>query len=502
MLSTVFKNTELSELQSPKNSLLPYAIFSLVLLYGLSLIFLFLVIKLPFILGLAFGLAFPIGVLYLLLPLKYSATIFLVFMMLSHYYLSPFIFPIAGIELHPRELMNFAFIANFCVNIAFGRVYWRKSIFLFFAWLYFLFFIYCALVGFLYGHHWQRVVAESRFPLFFLSAFLLPHCWKNLEELKQTLKVMLGVSLIVVVATYALFFYPLVTGRFLRTQNFLGEFIPYKIGSLRLQEVRFNGHMYFEFWYGIFLSAFFMKKDYVEKIKALTFALIFLLAILILIMNTALLSVFVISSIILIAYLPSRLRLFSGLIFSLILLSFFLTLAYLFYSGVLSWTNSRLGISLQARLVEVSGALDNFMESPLFGKGFGSMFVGLGLASNFAKDLYAQATFQTLHNLWMSWLFKGGIIGMIIILFAFAGVFIKSGFLVFGKIQRLAEDSHCWIGWWSVLVSQVLIVSLAFPRLSYPIGQVFFAFSIACFIILENEYTIDKLSEKGIGKGY
>ncbi|MCX8064753.1 MAG: hypothetical protein N3G21_06225 [Candidatus Hydrogenedentes bacterium] len=462
-------------------------VFFFVLAYGLGISALLLIIKLPFTIIFSLGIAIPIAILYLLLPLNYSATIFLIFMMLSHYYLSPIIFPVAGMELHPRELMNLAFISNFLVNVVFGRVYWRKSIFLIFAWLYFLFFIYCAVIGFLFGHHWQRVVAEIRFPLFFLSSFILPHCWKDLEQLKLTLRVMLGVSLIVVLMSYALFLYPLVTGRYFRVQNFLGEFLPYKVGPFRLQEVRFNGHMYFELWYGIFLSSFFAKEKWREKIKSLLLVIIFLFAILILKMNTALVSVFMISGIIIIAYLPSRLRLFFGLIFTFLILSFFLTLAYLFYSEILSWTNSRLGISLQARLVEVTGALQNFMESPLLGKGFGSMFVGLGLASNFARDLYAQATFQTLHNLWFYWLFKGGIIGMILIFSAFLGLFLKSAFLIFGKGEKLREDAYYWIGWWSVWISQILIISLAFPRISYPIGQVFFALSIACFIVLEGE---------------
>lgn len=482
-------------------TVIPLVVFVLVLFYGLGLTVALFILKLPLRFILFLGLVFPFGLLYLLLPLNYSATLYLLFMMVSHYYISPVIFPIAGVELHPREIVNFAFIANFLVNTVFGRVYWRKSMFLIFAWIYFFFFVYCAVIGFLQGHHWQRVIAETRFPMFFLSAFLLPHCWRDIEQFKSTLKLMFCISLLVVIATYGVFIYPLVTGKYLRVQNFLGEFVPYKIGSIRLQEVRFNGHMYFELWYGIYLSAFLAKKGWKQKLENILFVIVFFIAILMLKMNTALLSVFMISGIIVIAYMPPRLRLFSGLIFSLLILTFFLTLAYLFYADILSWTNSKLGISLQARLVEITGAIENFMESPLIGKGFGSMFVGLGLASNFAQDLYAQATFQTLHNLWFYWLFKGGIVGIILIIGAFMGIFLKSAVLIFGKVATLRDDSYYWIGWWSVLVSQVLIISLAFPRISYPIGQVFFALSLACFIVLESECVRkSELEKKKISK--
>ncbi|MGC9054367.1 MAG: hypothetical protein ACP5KS_10830, partial [Candidatus Hydrogenedens sp.] len=138
------------------------------------------------------------------------------------------------------------------------------------------------------------------------------------------------------------------------------------------------------------------------------------------------------------------------------------------------------------------GALENFKKSPLLGTGMGSQFEGMGLASNFWQDLYALSTYQTLHNLWVYWLFKGGIIGFCIMLFALVGIMLRSGYLV--NVEYQGEDKGFWIGYWCALVSQIVVMSLAFPRLSYPIGQVYLAFSLAIFIILQDE--ISPVSKK------
>jgi len=177
--------------------------------------------------------------------------------------------------------------------------------------------------------------------------------------------------------------------------------------------------------------------------------------------------------------------------FTLCLAIVFFTLVLLFHLDILSWTNSELGISIQSRLVEITGALENLKESPLLGTGMGSQFEGIGLASNFWQDLYALSTIQTLHNLWVYWLFKGGIIGFCIIVFALAGIIFLSGYLV--NIRYQGNDKGFWVGYWCALVAQVVVMSLAFPRLSYPIGQVYLAFSVAIFIILEDEiFSSDK----------
>ncbi|MCA1901786.1 MAG: O-antigen ligase family protein [Candidatus Hydrogenedens sp.] len=463
----------------------PVLVFILTLAYGFALLALLFVVKLPFLYILAFGLVFPFAILYLLLPLNYSATIFLLFIFLNHYYISPIIFPVIGLEIHPREIMLFMFVANFFVNLTIERVYWRWSLFLYFVVLYLLFFVYTATLGFLSGYDWHRVVAETRFPVFAITAFIFSYAWKSLHSLKKTINILFILSVVIAIATYGLFIYVLITGKTLRFQNFMGEFVPAKIGSLRLQEVRFNGHMLFDLWFVVFLSQFFYFKEWKKKIISAVVILFFIPPLLILMMNTALLTVFFASVIVIIIYLPSRLRLFASVLFVLAVFAVFFSLMLLFHMEILSWTNSELGISIQSRLVEITGAFENFMESPLLGKGLGSQFVGMGLASNFWQDLYALATFQTLHNLWMYWLFKGGIVGFSIIVIALAGILTKSGYLI--NILWTDKDKGFWVGYWACLVSQVVVMSLAFPRLSYPVGQVYLSFSIGIFTILEDE---------------
>lgn len=473
---------------------LPIIAFLCTILYGLGLIFLLFVLKYPFLYVLLLGLAVPFAILYLLLPLNYSATIFLVFMMLNHYYISIKVFPLAWMEIHPREIMMFMFLGNFFVNLILERIYWRWSVLLYFVLLYLLFFVYIATIGFISGNHWQRVIAETRFPFFFLSALIFPHAWKSLASLKKTVNIIFILTVILGIATCAIFIYVFLTGKILRFQNYLGEFVPAKIGPLRLQEVRLNGHMFFEIFFIIFLSQFFYHKKYKEKLKALMFLVFFVPPLFILMMKTALVSVFFGSVLVVILYLPSRLRPFMFIMFTLFLAVVFFTLVLLFHLDILSWTNSDLGISIQARLVEVTGALENFKKSPLLGTGMGSQFEGMGLASNFWQDLYALSTYQTLHNLWVYWLFKGGIIGFCIIIFALAGIIFFSGYLVNIRYQR--DDKGFWIGYWCALVAQVVVMSLAFPRLSYPIGQVYLAFSVAIFIILEDEiFSTDNKTE-------
>ncbi len=462
---------------------IPVIAFLITLLYSFGLIALLFIIKLPFLYISLFALALPFGVLYLLLPLNYSATIFLIFMILNHYYISVRVFPIAGMEIHPREIMMFMLLGNFFVNFAIKRIHWRWSVFQYFALLYLFFFIYIATVGFLSGYHWQRIVAETRFPFFFLSAFVFPYAWDSVKSLKKTIDVIFVVTILLALATCAIFVYVLFTGSILRFQNFMGEFVPAKIGPFRLQEVRLNGHMFFEIFFVIFLNQFFYYKDKKKKIQSLCMFLFFVPPLLILMMKTALVCVFFACVLVVIVYLPSRLRPLAFILFILGVTVVFFTLVLLFHLEILSWTNSKLGISLQARLVEITGALENFMESPLIGKGMGSQFEGLGLASNFWQDLYALATYQTLHNLWVYWLFKGGIIGFSIIAMALAGILLRGGYIAITKYA--GEDKGFWIGYWCALVAQVVVMSLAFPRLSYPIGQVYLSFSITVFIILE-----------------
>ncbi len=472
-------------LLSKKSLPIPLLAFILTVLYGLALIVLLFVIKLPFLYVLAFGVAFVFAGLYLLLPLNYSATLFFLFMLLNHYYISPIVFPVAGLVIHPRELMLLLFVGNFFVNLIFGRVYWRKSVFLYFILLYLLFFIYIATIGFVSGYDWHRVVAETRFPAFFISALIFPFAWESLTSLRKTMDILLIVTVIIALATYALFLYLFATGKVLRFQNFLGEFVPARVGPFRLQEVRFNGHMFFEIWFIVFLSLFFYYNDYKKKLLALLMVLFFIPPLLILMMKAATITVFLGSLLLIILYLPSRLRPLTVIVFIFCAVAIFFTLILLFHIGILSWTNSQLGISTRARLVEISGALDEFKESPIIGMGMGSQFEGLGLSSNFWKDLYAIATYQTLHNLWLYWLFKGGIIGFGIIAISLLGVLAVSGYLV--NIRYDGPDKGYWVGYWCALVSQMLVMAFIFPHLSYPIGQVYLSFSIAVFIILEDE---------------
>ncbi|HOV33335.1 MAG TPA: O-antigen ligase family protein [Candidatus Hydrogenedens sp.] len=472
-------------LLSKKSIPIPLLAFVFTLLYGFALITLFFIIKLPFLYVVVFGVAFTFAGLYLLLPLNYSASLFFIFTLLNHYYISPVVFPVAGLVVHPREVMLLLFVGNFFVNLIFGRVYWRKSVFLYFILLYLLFFIYIATIGFLSGYDWHRVVAETRFPVFFISALIFPFAWESLASLRKTMDILLIITITIALATCALFLYLFVTGKVLRVQNFLGEFIPSIVGPFRLQEVRFNGHMFFEIWFIVFLSLFFYYKDYKKKLLALLMVLFFIIPLFILMMKTAIVTVFFGSLLVVILYLPSKLRPLAIIGFILCVVVSLFTLIFLFHVGILSWTNSQLGISLQARLVEITGALDNFMKSPIFGTGMGSQFEGLGLASNFWKDLYAMATYQTLHNLWVYWLFKGGIVGFSIIAISLLGILAVSGYLV--NIRYDGADKGYWVGYWCALVSQIIVMSLTFPRLSYPIGQVYLSFSIAVFIILEDE---------------
>lgn len=476
------------------NTTIPLIAFLLTLLYGFGLIALLFVIKLPFLYIFLFALALPFAVLYLLLPLNYSATLFLIFMILNHYYISVRIFPVAGMEIHPREIMMFMLIGNFFVNLILERIYWRWSILTYFILLYLLFFVYIATIGFLSGYHWQRVVAETRFPFFFTSALIFPHAWKSLASLKKTINIIFILTVCIAIVTCLLFIYVFLTGNVMRFQNYLGEFVPAQMGPFRLQEVRLNGHMFFEIFFIIFLSQFFYHKEYREKLKAIFWLLFFIPPLFILMMKTALVSVFFGCVLVVIIYLPSRLRPLAFVLFALCIALAFFSLVLLFHLDILSWTNSSLGISLQARLVEITGALENFMKSPLLGTGMGSQFEGMGLASNFWQDLYALATYQTLHNLWVYWLFKGGIIGFSIITIALVGILFTSGYLVI--VRYSGKDKGFWIGYWCALVSQVIVMSLAFPRLSYPIGQVYLAFSVAVFIILQDHIASSNVRNK------
>lgn len=414
-------------------------------------------------------------------PARLMTSVFLLGMVLLHQHLSLFVLPAGGIEWHPRELLLFLFLAHAGVHVVARKVpLWEDPVHFYMA-LYIGFFALTGAVGLVNQYALDEIIEECRYPIFLACYPALLICVRQRTDIFWYSRLLLLLAVAIAAASIAFFLYTLLSGNVINIQNAYGSFVQRQIGPLLLQSVRANGHMYFEVAL-VMLTALIACPAVRMPAKLVfgLFAAIFAAAIVITMMRTAYVAVALSFVLLIFLSLPRTLRmlsLFSGVLaVALILLVF----GFALYETVQTHLPD-IEVSLKGRVEEIAGAWGEFSDHPLLGVGMGRSFEAFGYVAKTSQFSYAQAEYQTLHNVWMYFLFKGGLAGILLAVVGLGGLALH-GARVMDRLQD-PFDRFFARGLAAAFTGQ-LVASLAMPRLTYPQGHVFVATVAVAFLWL------------------
>lgn len=414
----------------------------------------------------------------LLGPPRFILTVFITFMAVSHQDRSLLVIPFQGIEWHPRELLLFVLMAYGAIRFFQGKADLRPDLMHFFMLFYVLFFVYIAIVGILRQPSPGAVIAECRYPIFLGAFFVFVTTPLTREDLRYYIRLVAWLSLAIAGASLLFFAYTLLTGQVMNVQNALGEYVPRQIGPYLLQSLRPNGHVFFEAG-AVVLTALLLCPEIPRQRKVLYLGCLalFLGAILVTMMRTAYISLAVSLLALLVLFLPAGIRILAALTLTMIVLS----LVLVFSERIPVTRFDEMEVSLKGRYVETEGALDTFFRAPLAGSGMGSTFRGMGYVSKTTLLSVAEAEYQTVHNVWLYYLFKGGLLGMLLVLTGMGGMVSRA----YGITSRLTvpRDRYLILGLLAAWIGQ-LAASLAMPRLTSPFGAFFLALMACAFVVM------------------
>jgi len=420
------------------------------------------------------------GAIVLMSPSKPVLATFVLFIAFTHQFRSFFTIHIAGVELHPREVLLAALLAHAVAKSWMGRCRYRHDPIDYFVVAVGIFFVFTAANGVSHHRDWHLIVSEIRSPVFLLSYFVFI-VLADAKDLPFYVRTVGALTLVLALVSITYFVFALATGNVVSTQNVLGEFVQRQIQGVLVPSVRPAGHMYYEVSLVVFTSlAFCPALAMKRRMLFLGLAAVLGLAVAITMMRTAYVSVAVSLVILGFLALPSHRTRFTvawlGAVVVAVVVALFSTVLHDAFLSAFP----RIGVSIQARLVEISGAFQEFLKNPLVGAGLGSTFEALGLATKTSQIAYAQSSFQTIHNVWMYFPFKGGLIGGLIISIGYGGLFFemcRRSRAYSGPVQR------CFMRGLAAALGAQLVASAGMPRLLYPKGYVFIAM-VAAYAVL------------------
>lgn len=418
----------------------------------------------------------------LLGPARWALSLFVLYMTASHLYNSPFVVPAAGVEWHPRELLLLLFLGRFGVEVLKARAVLTASPVHFFVGAFGLAWVSMAVTGLLHANSPTNWIAEARYPFFLLAYPALLAFMRTPADVWRVARLLLGIALLIAVAGITLFLVLFAMDMVINNeQNYLGEYVRRQVGPYLLQSVRPNGHMYFEIGCTILISLFFSRGLRLHARAGIVLTLgIFAFAILITMMRTAYVTtalgvgLFLIASLPRVSRGPLLLLGIGGLLFGM--LAFGPTLY-----GKVDTALPALEISLKGRLEEVGGGLGVFAEHPIFGGGLGNTFQAMGYVAKSTQASYGQATYLMVHNVWLYYLFKGGLVAFLLALFGLGGI-AAYGWWLSSRLGTSLQRGFCR-GLACAFTAQC-IGSLAMPRFNYPAGIVFILLTAVAFVVL------------------
>ncbi|MCC6143207.1 MAG: O-antigen ligase family protein, partial [Candidatus Hydrogenedentes bacterium] len=357
------------------------------------------------------GVVFALGAggLALLLfgPSWLIISIFLLKMFTGHQFRSMAVVELIGIEWHPREAFLLLLLVHFAVKLVFGQLKLKPDLIHYFFYLYAFFFALIAAAGVWYQPNVTEILKEIRFPAFLLCYLVFVTTGLNRQTLRYYVGLMGAATVLIALGSTIFFFYTFLTGNVINVQNIYGEYVQRQIGPLLLQSIRPNGHMFFEVGVVLLVSMLLCPAVHMtRKLLYLPLLALLLFAILITMMRTAYVALFFSLAMLVFLSLPRNLQVIG--VFGVIAAMAAVALA--FGLQLYEWLLQNLpevGVSLRGRFVEIAGAWDAFLKHPLMGSGMGSSFEGMGFVAGETKVVYTRASYQTVHNVWMYFLFKG-----------------------------------------------------------------------------------------------
>lgn len=431
--------------------------------------------------GLAVGVGGAAFLGYLFGPARVGAGVFLVGMLAMHQHLSFFTFQAIGVEWHPREILLFLFVAHAAVRVAGTRVPFREDVVHFHMAAYAAFYLLIGAVGLVNQYDMGAIIKEIRFPVFLLAYPALVVCVATRDDLRLHAGLLLAGAACIALAGCAFFAYTLASGNVINVQNAWGAFVQRQVGPMLVQSVRPNGHMFFEVSLAVLLSlACCGALRPVRRLGALLLCGLFAAAIAITMMRTAYIAAGLSVGLLVYLALPPTLRVlaaFAGLLAGSVAALIFGFAAYELLQGALP----DIEVSLKGRVEEITGAWIEFTRHPIVGTGMGRSFEAFGFVAKTSQFSYAQAEYQSLHNVWMYFLFKGGLAGILLTVAGLGGLALR-GMRVADRLEDPVERAFLR-GLVAAYAAQ-LAASLAMPRLTYPEGHVFVAMTAVAILIL------------------
>ncbi|MCP4642288.1 MAG: O-antigen ligase family protein [bacterium] len=427
--------------------------------------------------------ALAVAMTLILGPSWFMLSVYLLFIICTHQYIFPFVIPFAGVEWQVRELILFVLLAHWTVAFLKGNVRVTFDMIHFAVGVVLLFFVVTALTGALRGNPMGYVIAESRNPLSLLSYVAFVALVPDRPTLHRYLKFILAITLITAAAATVFSLVATLSGSMLHlNQTAFGEITNKAFGPMRIQMFRPNGHELFEIAFVVLVSLFFSRATRGrQRFGILVMLLILSAGLMVGVMRTAYVVVLVSLLFLALFSLPSRLGQWmlaiTGLSVALAILALFGSPLHVFVSRQLPG----LDLSLQARMVEMSGAWRLFAEHPMLGAGFGSQFEALGLIQTGAMKASGVREYLTIHNTWMYWLFKGGVIGMAPLAAGLLAILAKGYYLI--PRMRNSYNRALMRGLTAAFAGQ-LVGALAMPRFTYAKGFVLIALFAAAFYAL------------------
>ncbi|HOZ45902.1 MAG TPA: O-antigen ligase family protein [Candidatus Hydrogenedentes bacterium] len=421
------------------------------------------------------------GMLVVYAPWQLWVGAFVAYMVLSHNHRSFLLIPAGGIVWRLREFVLVLILGYWFLKLITGKVRVPADPIHLAVVSYGLFFALVAANGILRQPNLQAIVAECRYPIFLASYIVFVSFLRTRKDLHFFIVMVSIVAIVLAILSVTFFAYTFVSGNVINVQNALGDYVRRQIGPVLLQSVRPNGHMLFELGL-VILASLLSCNEISRKVRLFYLGLIGLFgaAVAITMMRTAYVSLLV--SLIILAFLalPSgRLR----MIVAGVALGIFALAAAVFGPSAYEYLRSAtegVGASVGGRLVEIAGAWRTFSVHPVIGAGLGSMFKGFGYVTKTSDLAYAEATYQTVHNAWMYFLFKGGLVGFLLAAFGLGGIFVR-GYYIMIQLEH-SKDRLFLRGLLAAYAGQ-LVASLAMPRLTYPQGYAFVAMVASILVV-------------------
>lgn len=426
------------------------------------------------------------GAVFVAAPSRWVILFFILFLGFTHQMRSFMTVNVGGVQWHPRELLLFGLMAHGLVKLLLGRARFVADPVHFFIIALGLFFVQVAVVGILHQYNLHLIVAELRNPCALASYVVLVFLVRK-SDLPLYVRTFLIFTMIVATTAIAFFMFTFVTSDVINVQNVWGEYVPRRLAGRLVQSVRPPGHVYYEVTLTVLVS-FAISHGISNRQRALVTmcTALLLFAIAITFMRTAYVSTLVSLAILAWLALPGwHLRaVVSGLC------AFALVASLVLLAGpvgdFITESVPSLGTSVQARLVEMEGAYRVFQQHPGIGAGMGSTFEAFGLAAKTSLLAYAQTEYQTVHNTWLYYLFKGGVFGALLVLLGFGGIFVE----MCRRMTAMTDwRQRCLMRGIAAAYFGQMVACLAMPRLLYAQGHVFVAMAAAFTVIATSPHT-------------